>query len=417
MKLFSKYNRVNLLVSTLIFIFASIAFYYSIRFIVISEVDDDLNVERREIQAYVIAHDSLPEVVPERDEHTQFTAVTQSYTAVSFRTTRGYDSLEKQNVKFRELQFGARAAGHYYKVSVIKSLEFADGLLRSILLIVFSTILVMLITSNIINRFLLRRLWKPFYETLNKLKLFSLTNNESLQFQPTTVEEFGLMNATLETATHRAKQDYRILKEFTENASHEMQTPLAIIRSKLDLLIQDEHLSETQSIAVQTIYDSIQKLNRLNQSLLLLAKIGNHQYEEVSLIDLREKLKEKTDAFHELWENENIAVTVSLKEVTVKMNKELSDILLNNLLSNATKHNFSNGTIQITLEEKGLTIRNTSEGPPLEESRLFTRFYTATEGAGHHGLGLSIIKQICDSSGFTIRYNYHDQLHTFVVNW
>jgi two-component system, OmpR family, sensor histidine kinase QseC len=417
MKLFTKYNRVNLLISTLIFIFSSIAFYIFIRFIIIKEVDDDLKIERREIRAYITEHKSLPEVLPVRDLTIRYTSTDQPYTKISFRTFGGYDSVEKEKTSFREMVFGINASGKEYQVSVIKSLEVADQLLHSILVIAFSTILLMLVTSYIINRLLLKRLWKPFYDTLSRLKLFSLTDNEPLHFQSTKVEEFSLMNNTLEAATSQAQQDYIVLKEFTENASHEMQTPLAIIRSKLDVLIQDEHLSETQSLAVQTVYDSIQKLNRLNQSLLLLAKIGNRQFEEVAPVDLARIIQEKTEAFHELWVNENISVNVSLEAVTVKMNKELADILLNNLLSNATKHNSRDGNIHLVLNETGLTVSNTGQNIALDNNRLFTRFYTPTEGISHNGLGLSIIKNICDVSGFTITYSCRDQLHTFMITW
>jgi signal transduction histidine kinase len=165
------------------------------------------------------------------------------------------------------------------------------------------------------------------------------------------------MNQTLEKTTSQARREYSLLKEFTENASHEMQTPLAIIRSKLDLLIQDENLSEDQSKTMQSAYSAIEKLSRLNQSLLLLAKIENNQFAETTNIDLKQKIEEKLDAFHELWQNQNISVSSSLKDATVDLNSELTEILLNNLLSNATRHNFSNGSIRIILNEKQLKFQ------------------------------------------------------------
>jgi len=260
-------------------------------------------------------------------------------------------------------------------------------------------------------------LWSPFFDTLNKLNLFSIDKNDPLQFQQTRIEEFQLMNNTLELTTRKAKQDYLLLKEFTENASHEMQTPLAIIQSKLDLLIQDEKLSETQSITTQSIYESIQKLSRLTQSLLLLAKIGNSQFEEIATIHLDKIITKKIEAFHELWASENIRVTVSIQDIPVKMNKALADILLNNLLSNATKHNIPGGSIYVELNITGLTITNAGPERALDNSRLYSKFYTENKNAGNNGLGLSIVKHICDASGFTISYSFRDQQHSFTVNW
>ena len=185
MKLLTKYNRVNLLTTTLIFVFSSIAFYYFIRFIVIEEVDEGLKIERREILAHVRLHGRLPAVIPVRDLSIQYTRADHPYTKASFITFQGYDSLRKENSSFRELVFGIQASGIEYKISVIKSLEVANDLLRSILLIAFSTILLMLIVSYTINRIVLKKLWQPFYNTLTRLKIFSLGKNEPLHFQST----------------------------------------------------------------------------------------------------------------------------------------------------------------------------------------------------------------------------------------
>jgi signal transduction histidine kinase len=288
--------------------------------------------------------------------------------------------------------------------TVAKSLEGTDDLANSILLISLATILLIMGASLIINRVLLKRLWQPFYNSLDVLRNFRVDKKQSLDFPSTQIDEFTFMNQTIQKTTNQAQQEYSLLKEFTENASHEMQTPLAIIRSKLDLLIQDENLSEGQSKTMQSAYSAIEKLSRLNQSLLLLAKIENNQFAETTNINLKQKLEEKLDAFHELWQNQNISVSSSLGDATVSLNNELTDILLNNLLSNATRHNFSNGSIKIVLKEKTLEISNSSKEKELNSKQMFLRFFSQDKKSRYNGLGLSIIKQICDVSGFTIRY-------------
>jgi signal transduction histidine kinase len=195
-----------------------------------------------------------------------------------------------------------------------------------------------------------------------------------------------------------------------------MQTPLAIIRSKLDLFIQHENLSEDQSKTMQSAYMAVEKLSRLNQSLLLLAKIENNQFAETSPVNFKQKLEEKTEDFHELWRSQNISVDTSLTDVLVNMNNELADILLNNLLSNATRHNFSGGFIKIELTRRQLKITNSSVQSQLDPERLFSRFYKQNEN-GKNGLGLSIIKQICDISGFKIAYFFNNESHSFILAW
>jgi signal transduction histidine kinase len=167
---------------------------------------------------------------------------------------------------------------------------------------------------------------------------------------------------------------------------------------------------------MQSAYLAVERLSRLNQSLLLLAKIGNNQYAETSPINFKQKLQEKIEAFHELWQNQNISVTTSLTDATVNMNHELADILLNNLLSNATRHNFSGGLINIDLTGRQLKITNSSLQKNLDHPFLFSRFYKQ-DGKGNNGLGLSIIKQICDISGLEIHYLFGDGSHSFILSF
>ena len=416
MKLFTKYTRINLLATIVIFVLASATFYIAIRYILINQLDQDLKIEQHEIETYVKEHNVLPEPIPVKDQMITYSRTTEMLKKRKFESVKRFDPNDGQHNSYRTLQFGLMVSGNIYTATVAKSLRGTDDLIASIVLISSVTILTMLIASVVINRVLLRRLWKPFYESLNTIKRFKLDKNQSLKFASNGVEEFAVMNETLQNATRQAQRDYLLLKEFTENASHEMQTPLAIIRSKLDLLIQ-ENLSEKQSKNVQPVYQAIEKLSRLTQSLLLLAKIENNQFSEVSSVDLKKKIEEKIEAFNELWQNQKITVSTSLEMVHVHMNKELADTLLNNLFSNATRHNFLGGRIGVKLSTKQLTISNTSSQNELDSQRIFSRFYKQSDGKGHNGLGLSIIKQICEISGFVVHYSYYNKQHSFTVEW
>ena len=413
MKLFTKYTRVNLLATIVIFLLSVVAFYFAIRFIVIDQVDSDLRIEEREIETYVKEHNALPEPIPVKDQKISYSPSGDHSHKKRFTTI----AIKGERDSFRILQFGITVNEKNYMATVAKSLEGTDNLANSILFISLATILLIMGTSLIINRVLLKRLWKPFYSSLDVLKNFRVDKKQSLNFPSTQIDEFTFMNQTIQKTTNQAQQEYSLLKEFTENASHEMQTPLAIIRSKLDLLIQDENLSEDQSKTMQSAYSAIEKLSRLNQSLLLLAKIENNQFAETTNINLKQKLEEKLDAFHELWQNQGISVSSSLADATVSLNNELTDILLNNLLSNATRHNFSNGCIKIVLKEKTLEISNSSKEKELNSQQMFLRFFSQDKKSRYNGLGLSIIKQICDVSGFSIRYLFTGNEHRFILSW
>lgn len=415
MKLFARYSRINVLANIVIFLVASIAFYFSLRYVLIKVVDDDLEIEEDEICAYVKEHNRLPESFSVSDQVIYFTPV-PAETTRNWTTVKMIASDDNKEENFRRLTFSVPAEGRIYLATVSKSLEGTNNLLRSILTVSVSTILAILLVSFVINRVLLKKLWRPFYQSLSTVENFSISKDEALQLPVSDIDEFAFMNEALEGLTKKSRIEYLSLKTFSENASHEIQTPLAIIRSKLDLLIQDECLTKTQGQALQSAYNAVEKLSRLNQSLLLLAKIENHQFQEMMRVDLEEKLREKCNDFKELWDAQAMAVNTSFEKVFVKMNPELADILLNNLLSNATRHNYKGGSILLSLSESELTIANTGEAP-LDSQQLFQRFYKPSTGNSHNGLGLSIIKQICEVSGFELRYQHQQSQHSFAVSW
>jgi signal transduction histidine kinase len=403
-------------VTIAIFLIASITFFFTVSFIQIEQVDEDLRIEEEEIVLYVKRYDQLPKTFSVDDQIIQFfksdTPFTRRYfTRLDMRDMKGH--LED----FRQLFFGIKAGGQWYKVIVSKSLEETDHLVQSIFWITSGTILLILIASFVINRFVLKQLWKPFYDTLSVLKNFKIDKEQKLDFPSTSTEEFRLMIATLENTTVQAQKDYLSLKLFSENASHEMQTPIAIIQSKLDLLIQDEALTGRQSKSLHAIYEAIDRLTRMNSSLLLLVKIENRQFSVVETIDLRAAIEKKVNDFQELWLAQQITINCSLNESFVSMNKDLSDLLINNLLSNATRHNHINGCIQISLLRNKLMISNTGNDQSLDKEKLFHRFYKSSQSAENNGLGLSIIFQICEVSGLHIFYKFRAGQHEFHCEW
>ncbi len=416
MKLFTRYNRINLLATVIIFLLSGLAFYFLLKYILIDQLDEDLKIEQHEIQTYANKYHQLPEIIPVRDQHISYMAIEKDGGEREFASMWLKDASEKEPELFRELTFFIDVNKQWYRVTVRKSLEGTDDMIHSIVTITLVTILVILIVSFFINRLVLKRLWQPFYDSLAAMKQFELGKNKRLQFPSTSIEEFSIMNETLGQATAKAHEDYRYLKEFTENASHELQTPLAIIRSKLDVLIQDEYLSEAQSRTVQGAYDAIQKLSRLNQGLLLLAKIENGQYTETAPINVSKKIRGKIEQFTELTASKRLLITTALDETAVvKANPELFDILVNNLLSNAIKYNSEGGNIDIIVEEGLLEISNTAVAGALDESRLFRRFAKSGSAKEGVGLGLAIIRQAAEVSGFETRYVYEDEQHHFLL--
>ena len=318
----------------------------------------------------------------------------------------------------RSIEWPIRAGQNWYLVTISESLDVLENLIQSIIIITVTLISLILIAGLLINRIVLRQLWQPFYNSMQTLQKFQLHDANQIAFESSNIDEFDLMNTTLQNALNKAQNDYQSLKEFTENASHELQTPLAVIGSKLDVMIQSEDLTESQSEAINSAYEALRSLKRLNQSLLLLTKIENHQFTERTTIDLQRLIIEKQKQFAEQLQSKDISMELNLTTSVITGNAQLVDILLNNLFSNAFRYNTEHGMISCQLQAHQLQISNTSKLPALDEQYIFNRFYKGNSGTVNHGLGLSIVKEICEASGYSCHYKFQDpDLHSFNIAW
>jgi signal transduction histidine kinase len=184
----------------------------------------------------------------------------------------------------------------------------------------------------------------------------------------------------------------------------------------LDTLIQTENFSEHQSKILNDLYSAVSRLNRLNQSLLLLVKIENKLLHEQQKINLRLVVEEMIIQFEEIFQDKQLKVTHTLEEKEIYASRYLVDILLNNLVSNAIRHNYKGGEIVINLNAESFVISNTGENSALHGEKIFTRFHKSLGSEGS-GLGLTICRQICESFNFALNYNFKEGYHTFIVDF
>lgn len=416
MKLFSKYNRSNIILTVVLLVAAAVANFILVRLALIHELDEALRDYKDRLELYTDQHNSFPPASAIDETYIRYEAVPEKlkkkYSLVNLREP-GKDKLHV----YRQLRFSHKVNGRYYAVTIAQPLEGTTLVTKIVVAITVGLLLIVIILSLILNRAILSRLWQPFYQTIAGLKDFKIGKGNKLELPDTDIDEFRFLNSSITHTVMLAEQEYSILKEFTENASHEMQTPLAIVRSKLDLVIQQEGLSDAQAEALQSAYAGIKRLNKLNRSLLLLAKIENRQFETLSHIDLEQKTEEKLEQLQEIIQESSLTVTHDLEPAYLQGNETLVDLLLNNLFSNAIRYNVPKGSIGLVLRPGLLQVSNTGTSQELDQERLFRRFYKARQHTVQNGLGLSIIKQICDQSGITIRYQYAAGQHTFVLSW
>ena len=287
------------------------------------------------------------------------------------------------------------------------------GMMLQFLLIFFAVSLSLVITM----RFITRRLWLPFNDTLSKAERFNLAQDTLPRFVPTDIREFIRLNRSLERLMRKDRETYRIQKEFTENASHELQTPLAIIRGKLDLLMQED-LTESQMRLVSDLYGLTMRMGHLNRNLLLLAKIENAQYAATEEVDIASMLSDSQPLYDALQDKTSLCVDDRRTDchTTIHANSVLLECLLKNLIVNAIRHSASGGEVRIIVEDESLTICNVSaDGKPLDRETLFRRFRSGYVRQKGNGLGLAIVKAICDLHHWAVEYRFEAGKHCFSV--
>ncbi|WP_259070062.1 sensor histidine kinase [Mucilaginibacter sp. X4EP1] len=426
MKLLAKYNRVNLITTIVVMLITGIIYYQAISWILTSQNDKDLVVEEQEVFDYVKLNNHLPQTFESDDQQITFTSAPMGSVKREFINTIYFKKLDSDKPqKHRHKHEDEYEAGRglissvvvgdkYYKIQIVESKVETEDLIRLIFIITICVIALLLITLVFTNRLILNRLWRPFYNIMKELKLFNIADVQDIPSVETTTDEFRELNNAVVDMAGKAKYDYNTLKTFTENASHELLTPIAVINSKLDTLIQTENFSQQQSKLLNDLYGAVSRLNRLNQSLLLLVKIENRLLHEQQPINLKDLAEEMIGQFEEIFQDKDIQLSYTLEDKEITASRYLVEIMLSNLITNAIRHNYRGGSINIILTDYSLIIQNTGESMALQPEKIFTRFHKSSKSEGS-GLGLTICHQICESYNYTLTYSFWNSHHTFTI--
>jgi len=417
LKLFTKYNRINIVATMLVFVAGCVAFYFVLRYVLLRQLDESLRTEQTEILFYIKEHNQLPEVVSDAyNQRITYTEIKGPLPPVTYFSEKYWDAKENEQEWERKLVFGITAAGKNYRATVTKSQMETEDLLQMVIIIGAGMLALIMLAGYVINSIVIKRLWKPFYKTIQEVEQYQLAKQQPIQLPASGISEFDLLNQRLTSMTEKAQRDYSVVKEFSANAAHEMQTPLAVIQSNTEALIQDEQVLQKHNTSIQTIEQSVARLTRLNQALLLLARIENRQFLLNETIQFDAIVKQRVEELMELTASEKINFQLQLTPVAVAFNHHLADIIVSNLLNNAIRYNKEGGTIIVQLTPERFTISNTSVLPALETGKLTSRFYrhpnTKPDG---NGLGLSIVNQVCEMAGYVLHYAYVNGLHVFSI--
>jgi len=326
----------------------------------------------------------------------------------TYLTTKVYFPTEEENEEVRMLitVFKCNVDNEYYILRFFTSTVESDDLIKNILYLLIALWVCLGLTIFFVNRKIIDRTNRPLLQLLSSLANFQLGNNQMIEFPETIIKEYKQLNNSVERLLNENIQAYTEQKNFIENASHELQTPLAIVINKLELLIQEKQLKEEHISVLGTILTDLNRMKRLNSSLLLLSKIKNKQYADNEQVDLYLTFKKVLDNFDELIKFKNITLNITNNgHPTLLINPDLAHIIASNLLKNAISHNVDGGFINILFDSEKIIIEN--DGPVVPyNTNIFERYRTFTDNKQSSGLGLAIVKSIVDHYGLNIIYQY-----------
>lgn len=304
----------------------------------------------------------------------------------------------------------------FYEYKMLKNVSDYEKLRQDLIRTILNTLITLTIGLTLFSLFLSGFFFRPFHKVLSLMASYKVGQSQSFPSVKTSTSEFRKMQALFAKMIRRTETDFTKLKEYTENMAHEMQTPLAIIRSKVEALIANESVMESASSTVKSIYDEVNQLSNLGNTLNLFTKIENGEYSNIIELKTYDVINRHLEAVKEMVELKGFTVKAELNpEHSLTIDPFLFDILFKNLLRNALRYGECSSPIRIKTELNKLSISNAGEALKVDSSKIFERFVSSNQSASSLGLGLSLVKRICDLSGLEISYSFDSNTHIFSI--
>jgi len=410
MKLITKSSLTFISASVLFFLVGSIIMYFSVRTIISSNLNDTLLEKKINLEKQI-----EPDNVERFYSNDVFVSKTNSEITSSFSDTVLIEN--GKYILYRQLHFHYVVANQNYRITILQSQTKTDLLIAKIVIMNVGLAFVFFLILFFVNRHSVKNTLKVFYSTIQKLEEFDWNNNERLHLDSAQLFEIKRMNRVIQKMADTIRKDFELQKEYTENVSHELQTPLAIISTKIDEMMQSDNLTKHQMEQLALLMETTNRLSKINQALIFLTKIDNRFYSEGSTFSLNLLLKDQLELFSDSVEENNIRMKLNLLDTThIYMDKYLAETMIDNLIRNAILHNNNTKEISISIENNCFTISNSGEKLPFPAEKIFDRFSKSAINKKSLGIGLSVVKSICELYNFKLSYS-QENFHTFIIKF
>lgn len=413
--------RLSLVLTAILTIWA-IFFYITMIDEINDEVDDALEDYSETIIIRALAGEELPSGHIGSNNQYYLTEVSQEYAKsqsdIQYKDSMVYIIEKGETEPARILTTIFRdGQGKYHQLTVSTPSIEKEDLKKSIQLWIIFLYVALLLCIILVSVWVFYRNMRPLYILLHWMDEYQTGKNNTPLRNNTKITEFQKLNDAVVRYTERTEQIFEQQKQFIGNASHEIQTPLAICRNRLEMLMEDDSLSEKQLEELIKTHQTLEYITKLNKSLLLLTKIDNKQFSDTKNLELNTHLKQYIEDYKEVYQYKNIQVNIEeTGHFYINMNESLSTVLLTNLLKNAFVHNIDEGIIQIIITTDSIIFKNTGIKHPLDREHIFERFYQGNKKEGSTGLGLAIVDSICQLQHLKLQYSFEEEKHCFKIS-
>ncbi|MBX2817402.1 MAG: HAMP domain-containing histidine kinase [Saprospiraceae bacterium] len=416
MKLLDRTGLDFLMISIVAIALISLLLAFAIRVAVDNEIKNDL-IEARVVLKERFSEDvELPKEIRAIDEIIEMVPVDTIDFQEAFQDTllMMLDFEDDKPVLDREAyvqyRYTENINGRFYRVTLSHPKFETDDLLLICMTFGLLFLAILIVVLNLSNRIAAQSRWLPFHQMLEQIRKFRVTEPSIFDLQESDIDEFSDLREAILEMSNKISRDYHALKEFTDNAAHEMQTPVAIIQSQLDIMVQRD-LNASSALYLSKMQHQLSKLKDLHQSLLLLSRLKSDQFIEREWLRVHAILAEEIEELKPLWESKGIALEKRIVDCQVQANARLLEIMISNLLLNAIKHNCLDGRILLDCQTDRLVIQN--DGPSLKVSpdALFEKFAKSDQSTASNGLGLAIVKEVCTFHEWSLHYSEENQWH------
>ena len=397
-------------------------FYYTMVDEIRDEADDSLEDYSSLIITRVLAGRELPQMGDGSNNSFTLTPVDAAYAAVQPHLKyedHDFYITEKQETEparvlttiFHDEQ------GKYYELQVATPTFEKTDLFQSILWWVVALYVVLLLITLGVTMLIFYGSMRPMYAMLQWLDSYKPGAKPSPVPVSADVKEFARLGRALQGAVDRSEELVERQSQFIGNASHELQTPLAIIGNRVEWLLDGGNLTDEQAAELFKIQSTLGRAVRLNKTLLLLTKIENGKFPDSVEVDVARLVQDSVEMYSEIYASRQMTVRVDIEDdVKVEMNESLATTLVSNLIKNMYVHSAEGSSGSVTINSGRLIIENDGE-QALDGERIFDRFYQGPKSKGSMGLGLPLVAAVCRTYSLGINYQFKQDRHCFTVDF